>query len=86
MNRSAAGKRPDWVNPGLLARDHRMELLARAADEVGRKGGIRGLWVLVPANDQTSLPTLNQKRHTRHQFLPTCAANRSVDHQSAPFI
>lgn len=49
------------VNPGLLARYERMELLARTADEVGRIGGIHGLWVLVPANDQTPLPTLNQK-------------------------
>jgi hypothetical protein len=49
------------VNPGLLARYDRMDLLARVADEVGRTGGIHGLWVLVPANDQTSLPTLNQK-------------------------
>lgn len=49
------------VNPGLLARYDRMDLLARVADEVGRTGGIHGLWVLVPANDQTPLPTLNQK-------------------------
>jgi serine/threonine protein kinase len=49
------------VNPGLLARYDRMELLARAADEVGRTGGTHGLWVLVPANDQTPFPTLNQK-------------------------
>ena len=38
-----------------------MDLLARVADEVGRTDGIHGLWVLVPANDQTTLPTLNQK-------------------------
>ena len=32
------------------------------ADEVGRTtGGSHGFWVLVPANDQTPLPTLNQK-------------------------
>jgi len=49
------------VNPGLLARYDRMDLLARVADEVGRTGGIHGLCVLVPANDQTPLPTLNQK-------------------------
>jgi serine/threonine protein kinase len=49
------------VNPGLLARYDRMDLLARVADDVGRTGGIHGLWVLVPANDQTPLPTLNQK-------------------------
>jgi hypothetical protein len=49
------------VNPGLLARYDRMDLLARVADEVGRIGGIHGLWMLVPANDQTPLPTLNQK-------------------------
>jgi hypothetical protein len=49
------------VNPGLLARYDRLDMLERLADEVGRAGGIHGLWVLVPANDQTTLPTLNQK-------------------------
>lgn len=75
------------VNPGLLARYDRMELLARAGDEVGRKGGIRGLWILVPANDQTPLPTLNQKpipitnaaQHAR--LTETWITNR---HRAAP--
>lgn len=49
------------VNPGLLARYDRMDVLARVADDVGRTGGIRGLWLLVTANDQTPLPTLNRK-------------------------
>jgi serine/threonine protein kinase len=49
------------VNPGLLARYDRMDLVAKAADEVARTGGIHGLWLLVPANDQAPLPVLNQK-------------------------
>jgi serine/threonine protein kinase len=75
------------VNPGLLSRYDRMHLLAQAADEVGRTGGIRGLWVLVPANDQTPLPTLNQKaipitnaaQHVR--LTETWITNR---HRAAP--
>jgi hypothetical protein len=49
------------VNPGLLARYDRMNLLAQLASDVGRTNGIHGLWVLVPANDQSPLPTLNHK-------------------------
>lgn len=49
------------VNPGLLARYDRLNLLAQLASDVGRTGGIHGLWVLVPANDQSPLPLLNNK-------------------------
>ena len=37
-----------------------MDLLSRAADKVGRAGGIHGLWLLVPANDQNPLPTIEK--------------------------
>jgi len=49
------------VNPGLLARYDRMNLLAQLASDVGRTDGIHGLWLLVPANDQSPLPLLNHK-------------------------
>jgi hypothetical protein len=49
------------VNPGLLARYDRMNLLAQLASDVGRTDGIHGLWLLVPANDRSPLPTLNHK-------------------------
>ncbi len=49
------------VNPGLFARYDRINALAELAGEVGRNDGIHGIWVLVPASDQTSLPTINQK-------------------------
>jgi hypothetical protein len=49
------------INPGLLARYDRLNLLAEAAQDVGRTDGIHGLWILVPANDQSPLPLLNQK-------------------------
>jgi hypothetical protein len=58
---SSAKKTRLAINAGLLARYDRLNLLAQLADEVGRTGGIHGLWVLVPANDQTPLPVLNQK-------------------------
>ena len=49
------------VNPGLLARYDRMNLPAQRASDVGRTDAIHGLWVLVPANDQSPLPFLNNK-------------------------
>ena len=49
------------VNPGLLARYDRLNLFAQLASDVGRTNGIHGLWVLVPANDQSPLPLLNNK-------------------------
>lgn len=49
------------VNPGLLARYDRMNLFAQLASDVGRTNGIHGLWLLVPANDRSPLPTLNHK-------------------------
>jgi serine/threonine protein kinase len=59
------------MNPGLLARYDRMELLAELGGEVGRTNGIHGLWVLVPASDQNPLPTINQKA------IPMVNANAS---------
>jgi hypothetical protein len=49
------------VNPGLLARYDRLNLLGQLAQDVGRSNGIHGLWILVPANDQSPLPLLNHK-------------------------
>ena len=49
------------VNPGLLARYDRLNLLAQLAQDVGRTNGIKGLWVLIPANGQTPLPVLNNQ-------------------------
>jgi hypothetical protein len=49
------------VNPGLLARYSRMNILAELAGEVGRTDGVHGIWVLVPASDQNPLPTINQE-------------------------
>lgn len=52
------------THPGLLARYDQMHILNDLASDVGRSDGIHGLWVLVPANDQSPLPTLN------HQAVP----------------
>jgi hypothetical protein len=49
------------INPGLLARYDRMDILAELAGEVGRTAGIHGVWVLLPASDQNPLPMINQK-------------------------
>jgi hypothetical protein len=37
------------VHPGLLARYDRLDLLERLRDRVGRAGGPKGLWLLLPA-------------------------------------
>lgn len=47
------------VHPGLLARYGHMNLVGSLAADIGRAGGPCGLWVLAPANDQHTLPTLN---------------------------
>ena len=49
------------VNPGLLARYDRLNLFAQMASDIGRTNGIHGLWILVPANDQSPLPLLGRK-------------------------
>jgi hypothetical protein len=40
------------VFPGLLARYDQMTLLERLRDKIGRSGGLRGVWVLVPGDQQ----------------------------------
>jgi serine/threonine protein kinase len=49
------------VHPGLLARYDRIEVLANLAADIGRSDGIFGLWVLVPADDTTTRPSLNHR-------------------------
>jgi serine/threonine protein kinase len=49
------------VHPGLLARYDRMDVLGNLAADVGRSDGIYGLWLLIPANDQSARPVLNHK-------------------------
>jgi hypothetical protein len=49
------------INPGLLARYDRMNILAELGGEVGHTDGIHGIWVLVSASDQNPLPMINQK-------------------------
>jgi serine/threonine protein kinase len=61
------------LHPGLLARYGHMNLIGSLAADIGRAGGPGGLWVLAPANDSHSLPTLdgvpipitNGAQHTR---------------------
>ncbi len=40
------------VYPGLLARYGQMDLLSRLSQKVGRRGGIPGLWLLLPGENQ----------------------------------
>ena len=64
---------PPPLHPGLLARYGHMNLIGSLAADIGRAGGPGGGWVLAPANDSHSLPTLdgvpipitNGAQHTR---------------------
>jgi len=47
------------IHPGLLARYGHMNLIANLAADIGRAGGPGGLWVLAPANDSHTLPTVS---------------------------
>jgi serine/threonine protein kinase len=53
------------VYPGLLARYDRLDVLERLRDRitspVGTGTPLRGLWVLIPSDDQNALPTLDLK-------------------------
>lgn len=49
------------VHPGLLARYDHIEVLANLAADIGRSDGIFGLWVLVPADERGSRPSLNHR-------------------------
>jgi serine/threonine protein kinase len=49
------------THPGLLARYDRIDVLGDLASDVGRSDGIYGMWVMIPANEQSPRPTLNQK-------------------------
>ena len=40
------------IYPGLLARYDQMDLLSRLSQKVGRRGGIPGLWLLLPGSNQ----------------------------------
>jgi hypothetical protein len=80
---AAAGSTVLLVNPGLLARYDKLDLLERLRDRVGRSGGPPGLWLLLPAQqpliDGKAVPLLSpaQRVHVPEGWLE----NR---HRSAP--
>ena len=47
------------INPGLLARYDRLGLLHEVHQQLGKPGGLQGLWVLVPADGQAVQPLLD---------------------------
>lgn len=47
------------THPGLFARYGMMGMLATLRDDLGRPGGPHGLWILIPAVIQSTLPRLN---------------------------
>jgi serine/threonine protein kinase len=62
------------VFPGLLGRYDQLEVLRRLRDKItspaGSGGPLRGLWVLLPADDQNALPTLDRKE------IPVISSNQ----------
>jgi hypothetical protein len=86
---SSAGSTVLLVNPGLLARYDRLDLLERLRDQVGRPGGPKGLWLLLPTQqpliDGKAVPLLSpaQRVHVpegwvenRHRAAPKTEALR----------
>jgi hypothetical protein len=51
----AAPKTMLVVYPGLLARYDQMGLLSKLSQKVGRAGGIPGLWLLLPGDNQAMI-------------------------------
>jgi serine/threonine protein kinase len=72
---TAAGSTVLLVNPGLLARYDKLDLLERLRDRVGRAGGPPGLWLLLPAQqpliDGKAVPLLSpaQRVHVPEGWL-----------------
>ena len=71
------------LNPGLLARYDKLEMLERLRDRVGRPGGPAGLWLLLPASqpmiDGKAVPLLSPAQ--RVQIPESWIENR---HRAAP--
>ena len=57
----AASKTVLMVFPGLLAHYEQMDVLTRVREKIGRPGGIGGLWMLIPADQQSPLPVIDGK-------------------------
>jgi hypothetical protein len=47
------------TDSGLLARYGVMDLISRLQDQTLRPDGLHGLWLLVPADDQSAGPSIN---------------------------
>ncbi|HEX7571266.1 MAG TPA: hypothetical protein VF492_12255 [Verrucomicrobiae bacterium] len=58
---SSLSRRREWLVGLAPQKQRRLNLFAQLASDVGRTDGIHGLWLLVPANNQSPLPTLNHK-------------------------
>ena len=71
------------IHPGLLARYDRLDLLERLRDRVGRGGGPKGLWLLLPAQqpliDGKAVPLLSpaQRVNVPEGWIENC-------HRAAP--
>jgi serine/threonine protein kinase len=66
---SAADATVLLLHPGLLARYDRLDLLERLRDRVGRPGGPKGLWLLLPAKQpligNKAVPLLSPAQRVR---------------------
>ena len=83
------------VYAGLLARYEQMDLLERLRDKIGRRGGIPGLWLLIPGDSQAvmdgkAVPVLSPGQHAQNPGKlagePTPEPHyrsRSIDTQTA---
>jgi hypothetical protein len=60
------------VHPGLLARYSQMSMIEQIRDQVGKRGKCPGLWLLVPGDEQQTMPTLDG------QAIPLLGAGQHV--------
>jgi hypothetical protein len=76
------------VYPGLLARYGQMDLLSRLSQKVGRSGGIPGLWLLLPGDNQAMIdgkpvPLIGPGQRTRipESWLQNLHRANGMSHQ-----
>jgi serine/threonine protein kinase len=68
----ASGRPVLLVHPGLLTRYSQMSVIEQVRDQIGQRGKCPGLWLLVPGDEQQTLPTLDG------QAVPLLGAGQHV--------
>jgi len=59
--RSVRRRKPYSWSSQAFAHYEQMDVLTRVREKIGRLGGIPGLWMLIPADQQSPLPVIDGK-------------------------